>query len=227
MRTMKIALAIALASSTALAGLTFDAGLADADHVDAAYRIAVYRRLVEAGQRRGRDDVLGQREVEGLHERRRPVGQGPHTAEDAGEVVLDRGDRYGVRLGRGRVSHAAPRDGCRARRAAPPAPEVREAIKSGKFDAVCFTSSSTVRNLVGIAGKPHPSTVVAVIGPATANAAEESGLHVDVMAPEASSDALVDALAAHGLGLAIAAQEAGEPVRRPSETKSTARRRAR
>ena len=47
------------------------------------------------------------------------------------------------------------------------------------------------------------------------------------MAPEASSDALVDALAAHGLGLAVAAQEAGEPVRRPSATKATARRRAR
>ncbi len=112
-------------------------------------------------------------------------------------------------------------------RAAPPAAEVRDAIKSGAYDAVVFTSSSTVRNLVGIAGKPHPSTVVAVIGPATAKAAEEAGLHVDVMAPEASSDALVDALAAHGLGLAVAAQEAGEPVRRPSETKSTARRRAR
>jgi uroporphyrinogen III methyltransferase/synthase len=112
-------------------------------------------------------------------------------------------------------------------RAAPPSAEVRDAIKSGAYDAVVFTSSSTVRNLVGIAGKPHPSTVVAVIGPATAKAAEEAGLHVDVMAPEASSDALVDALAAHGLGLAIAAQEAGERVRRPSETKSTARRRAR
>jgi uroporphyrinogen III methyltransferase/synthase len=112
-------------------------------------------------------------------------------------------------------------------RAAPPAAEVRDAIKSGAYDAVVFTSSSTVRNLVGIAGKPHPSTVVAVIGPATAKAAEEAGLHVDVMAPEASSDALVDALAAHGLGLAVAAQESGEPVRRPSETKSTARRRAR
>ena len=112
-------------------------------------------------------------------------------------------------------------------RAAPPAAEVRDAIKSGAYDAVVFTSSSTVRNLVGIAGKPHPSTVVAVIGPATAKAAEEAGLHVDVMAPEASSDALVDALAAHGLGLAVAAQEAGEPVRRPSATKATARRRAR
>ncbi|MDQ6895715.1 MAG: bifunctional uroporphyrinogen-III C-methyltransferase/uroporphyrinogen-III synthase [Actinomycetota bacterium] len=112
-------------------------------------------------------------------------------------------------------------------RAAPPAAEVRDAIKSGAYDAVVFTSSSTVRNLVGIAGKPHPSTVVAVIGPATAKAAEEAGLTVDVMAPEASSDALVDALAAHGLGLAVAAQEAGEPVRRPSDTRSTARRRAR
>ncbi len=44
-------------------------------------------------------------------------------------------------------------------RAAPPAPEIRDAIKTGRFDAVLFTSSSTVRNLVGIAGKPHATTV--------------------------------------------------------------------
>ena len=59
-------------------------------------------------------------------------------------------------------------------RAAPPAAAVREAIKGGGFDAVCFTSSSTVRNLVGIAGKPHAKTVVAVIGPATAASARSS-----------------------------------------------------
>ena len=53
--------------------------------------------------------------------------------------------------------------------AAPPPAETREAIKGGDFDAVVFTSSSTVRNLVGIAGKPHASTVVACIGPATAH----------------------------------------------------------
>ena len=69
-------------------------------------------------------------------------------------------------------------------RAAPPPAPVRDAIKSGKFDAVVFTSSSTVRNLVGIAGKPHPSTVIAVIGPATAKTAEEHGLRVDVLAPK-------------------------------------------
>ena len=40
-------------------------------------------------------------------------------------------------------------------RATPPPAPVREAIKTGKFDAVVFTSSSTVRNLVGIAGKPR------------------------------------------------------------------------
>ena len=111
-------------------------------------------------------------------------------------------------------------------RAAPPAPEIREAIKTGRFDAVLFTSSSTVRNLVGIAGKPHASTVIACIGPATAKTAEEHGLRVDVLAPEASAVALVDALADHGAGLAAAALEAGEEVQRPSQRRVTGRRRA-
>ena len=53
-------------------------------------------------------------------------------------------------------------------RAAPPPAPIREAIKGGGFDAVLFTSSSTVRNLIGIAGKPHAVTVIAVIGPQTA-----------------------------------------------------------
>ncbi|WP_432563190.1 bifunctional uroporphyrinogen-III C-methyltransferase/uroporphyrinogen-III synthase [Kineococcus sp. SYSU DK003] len=112
-------------------------------------------------------------------------------------------------------------------RAAPPAAPVRDAIKTGAFDAVVFTSSSTVRNLVGIAGKPHPSTVVACIGPATAKTAEEHGLRVDVLAAEPSADALVEALAAFGQGMRLAAAEAGEPVLRPSQKKSSARRRAR
>jgi len=112
-------------------------------------------------------------------------------------------------------------------RAAPPAAPIREAIKAGAFDAVVFTSSSTVRNLVGIAGKPHPATVVACIGPATAKTAEEHGLRVDVLSPEPTSAALVEALAEYGASLRLAAQEAGEPVVRPSERKTSARRRAR
>ena len=111
-------------------------------------------------------------------------------------------------------------------RAAPPAAEVREAIKSGLFDAVVFTSSSTVRNLVGIAGKPHPTTVVACIGPATAKTAEEHGLRVDVLAPEPSVDAVVGALAEYGTGLRLSAAEAGEPVLRPSQRRSATRRTA-
>jgi uroporphyrinogen III methyltransferase / synthase len=110
-------------------------------------------------------------------------------------------------------------------RAAPPAAETRDAIKSGAFDAVVFTSSSTVRNLVGIAGKPHTSTVIACIGPATAKTAEEHGLRVDVLAPEPEAGALVDALADHGRSLALAADEAGEAVLRPSQRRPGSRKR--
>lgn len=82
-------------------------------------------------------------------------------------------------------------------RAAPPSPEVRDMIKTGGFDAVCFTSSSTVKNLVGIAGKPHHRTIIACIGPMAAQTAREHGLRVDVQPETAGVPELVDALAAH------------------------------
>ncbi len=105
-------------------------------------------------------------------------------------------------------------------RAAPPPAEVREAIKTGQFDAVVFTSSSTVRNLVGIAGKPHATTVVACIGPATAKTAEEHGLRVDVLAPEPSAEALVaGARRVRDGAAAVRASRPGEPVLRPSQRK--------
>jgi uroporphyrinogen III methyltransferase/synthase len=110
-------------------------------------------------------------------------------------------------------------------RAAPPPAPTRDAIKTGKFDAVVFTSSSTVRNLVGIAGKPHPSTVIAVIGPATAKTAEEHGLRVDVMAEKPDVELLVDALAGFGAARRAALLEAGEPVTKPSDRKPSGRRR--
>ena len=110
-------------------------------------------------------------------------------------------------------------------RAAPPPAEIRDAIKSGGFDAVCFTSSSTVRNLVGIAGKPHARTVVACIGPQTAATAREFGLRSDVEPEVAAVDTLVDALAAY----ALARRESGDATpppkktRRASSTSRTAR----
>ncbi|MFD0372684.1 MULTISPECIES: uroporphyrinogen-III synthase [Streptomyces] len=110
-------------------------------------------------------------------------------------------------------------------RASPPPADTREAIKGGGFDAVLFTSSSTVRNLVGIAGKPHNVTVIACIGPATAKTAEEHGLRVDVLSPEPSVHKLAEALAEFGLRRRAAALEAGDPVTRPSERRPGARRR--
>lgn len=106
-------------------------------------------------------------------------------------------------------------------RAAPPAAHIRDAIKSGGYDAVLFTSASTVRNLVGIAGKPHASTVVACIGPATASTAGEHGLRVDVLAPTPDVPSLITALAEHALA---AKEEAQDPMWRPSRRKAGARR---
>jgi uroporphyrinogen III methyltransferase/synthase len=111
-------------------------------------------------------------------------------------------------------------------RAAPPPAPTRDAIKTGKFDAVVFTSSSTVRNLVGIAGKPHTSTVIAAIGPATAKTCEEHGLRVDVLASKPSAEDLAQALADFGAVRRLSMIEAGEPVTKPSEKRSAGRRKA-
>ncbi|MEV1169886.1 bifunctional uroporphyrinogen-III C-methyltransferase/uroporphyrinogen-III synthase [Nonomuraea sp. NPDC049784] len=110
-------------------------------------------------------------------------------------------------------------------RAAPPPAPIREAIKGGGFDAVLFTSSSTVRNLVGIAGKPHNVTVIAVIGPQTAKTAEEFGLRVDVMADKPSASALAAAVAEYGTKQRQAAMAAGDTPRKPSQNRRGARRR--
>ncbi|MFI6293766.1 uroporphyrinogen-III synthase [Nonomuraea sp. NPDC050790] len=110
-------------------------------------------------------------------------------------------------------------------RAAPPPQPIREAIKGGGFDAVLFTSSSTVRNLVGIAGKPHNVTVIAVIGPQTAKTADEFGLRVDVMADKPSASALAAALAEYGAKQRQAAIAAGDTPRKPSQNRRGARRR--
>jgi len=91
-------------------------------------------------------------------------------------------------------------------RAAPPSADIRDMIKSGGFDAVCFTSGSTVKNLVGIAGKPHARTIIACIGPMAAATAREYGLRVDVVPERASISELVDALAEHVAQLRAAGQ---------------------
>ena len=110
-------------------------------------------------------------------------------------------------------------------RAAPPAAEIRDAIKSGGFQAVCFTSSSTVRNLVGIAGKPHARTVVACIGPQTAATAREFGLRVDVQPEQATVPALVDALAEFAAARAIEEREKAAAAAAKKAARASSRRR--
>lgn len=111
-------------------------------------------------------------------------------------------------------------------RAAPPPAETREAIKTGKFDAVVFTSSSTVRNLVGIAGKPHHATVVAAIGPSTAKTCEEHGIRVDVIAARPDLADVVDALASFASQRRDDLRAAGEQVYKPSQRRPGSRRRS-
>src|SRR5690242_8046905 len=130
----------------------------------------------------------------------------PHDEilDPVGRILLPRADIATETLAAGLIERGWEVDDVtayRTVRAAPPPAEIRDAIKSGGFDAVLFTSSSTVRNLVGIAGKPHARTVVAVIGPKTAETATEFGLRVDVQPQQSSVPDLVEALAAYAVEL--------------------------
>jgi uroporphyrinogen-III synthase len=68
-------------------------------------------------------------------------------------------------------------------------------VASGRFDVVTFTSASTVRNFLAIAGPPEDlGGAVACIGPVTAEAARSAGLKVDVVAEEHTVAGLVRAV---------------------------------
>ena len=66
-------------------------------------------------------------------------------------------------------------------------------------DIATFTSASTVRNFVALLGERSPrevlaGAIIACIGPITAHAAEEAGLHVDILAPEHTLEGLLRAI---------------------------------
>jgi uroporphyrinogen III methyltransferase/synthase len=81
--------------------------------------------------------------------------------------------------------------------------DVLHMLRSGKLDAVTFTSSSTVTNLLAALrslGEPEPEqllnrTALVCIGPITAETARKAGLSVRIMSGEATIDSLVEALA--------------------------------
>jgi uroporphyrinogen III methyltransferase/synthase len=167
----------------------------------------------------------GQQSAEGLADAWPPYDD---VLDPINRVLLPRADIATEALV-GRLSELGwePEDvtAYRTVRAAPPAAPIREAIKGGGFDAVLFTSSSTVRNLVGIAGKPHAVTVIGVIGPQTAKTADDFGLRVDVQSAKPSVLELVDALAEFGRKQRETAAANNEPLRRPSERRRGARKR--
>ncbi len=111
-------------------------------------------------------------------------------------------------------------------RAAPPPAEVREHIKDGMFDAAVFTSSTAVRNMIGIAGKPHTATIVAAIGAATAAACEMHGLRVDVVAEAPTFESVAEGLARFADRRKAERLEQGLPAAKPSERKRRKRRKA-
>jgi uroporphyrinogen III methyltransferase/synthase len=76
-----------------------------------------------------------------------------------------------------------------------PDPEIVARVRRGEVDALTFTSSSTVTNLLDVLGSvPDPQPLVASIGPITSKTAAERGLRVDVEAEEHTIDGLVTAL---------------------------------
>jgi uroporphyrinogen III methyltransferase / synthase len=81
-------------------------------------------------------------------------------------------------------------------------PDVYRMLLEGEIDAVTFTSASTVRNFVEILGHDQAvdllrTTVVASIGPVTAEAAQQFDIATSVMPERYTVPDLVDALVNH------------------------------
>jgi uroporphyrinogen III methyltransferase/synthase len=81
-------------------------------------------------------------------------------------------------------------------------PDIYRQLLDGRIDVVTFTSPSAVRNFAQIYGTEQTidllkNTVVAAIGPVTADAATQLGLDVNVVPAVSTIPALVDAIAIH------------------------------
>jgi uroporphyrinogen III methyltransferase / synthase len=81
-------------------------------------------------------------------------------------------------------------------------PDIYHMLLERRIDVVTFTSASAVRNFVRVLGAEPAAdllrtTVVASIGPVTAEAASQSGIQTTVMPTKYTIPALVDAIAEH------------------------------
>jgi uroporphyrinogen III methyltransferase/synthase len=129
--------------------------------------------------------------------------------EEIGEVrgmriLLPRSDIAPPDLAEGLRARGAQVEAVVAYRTVPAGPprEVVERVLEEGVDIATFTSSSTVANLAALVAPRSleevlQGAVVACIGPVTAQAARERGLHVDVVAPVHTEEGLVEALVAY------------------------------
>jgi uroporphyrinogen III methyltransferase/synthase len=144
--------------------------------------------------------------------------------EEIGEVrgkriLLPRADIARPALADGLLAAGAEVDEVAAYRTVPTsatdAQKIREMLAAGEIDVLTFTSSSTVRNFVAaiepLPDLPH-DTVVACIGPITAQTAEELGLPVHVSADEHTIDGLLNALIGHSSTQRRGAEKSDEPL---------------
>ncbi len=137
------------------------------------------------------DEYVGEGVLEGLCER--GVGEGTRVllprALEAREVLPDGLRAQGARVDVIPVYRTVTGPGDSA---------VLERLQRGEADAVTFTSPSTVRGFLQLAGAvDRDAMVVAVIGPIAGRAAREAGLRVDVEPAEYTAAALVSALDAY------------------------------
>jgi uroporphyrinogen III methyltransferase/synthase len=84
----------------------------------------------------------------------------------------------------------------------PDEPDIYRMLLDKKIDVVTFTSPSTVRSFLRLYGREQAadllgSTVVASIGPVTAEAAEQGGVHTSIMPAEYTISGLVRAIVEH------------------------------
>ncbi len=116
-------------------------------------------------------------------------------------VLLPRADIARPDLAHGLRNAGADVDEVAAYRTVPAdageAHRIRAELANGEIDVVTFTSSSTVRNLASAIG-PLPElpggTIVACIGPITAETASKHGLPVHVSAARYTIDGLLEAI---------------------------------
>ena len=81
-------------------------------------------------------------------------------------------------------------------------PDIYGMLLEGRIDMVTFASASAVRNFVKVYGAEQApdllrNTAVAAIGPVTAEAAAQLGIHVTVQPATYTIEAMVEAIAAH------------------------------